>query len=77
MVSYAPFGSEFPAMMPLSDAQKPPWLALHTFPSEGSTALWEGIQLSNNQVFSLHLLIPYLFGLWLLLNTRQLICALG
>lgn len=27
--------------------------------------------------FSLHLLIPYLFGLWLLLNTRQLICALG
>lgn len=75
MVSYAPFGSEFPALVPLSDAQRPPWLALHTLLSEGSTALREGIQLSNK--FSLHLLIPYLFGLWLLLNTRQLICALG
>lgn len=50
-VSYAPFGSEFPVLMPLSDAQKPPWLALHTLLSEGSTDLWEGIQLSNNQVF--------------------------
>ena len=50
-VSYAPLGSEFPVLMPLSDAQKSPWLALHTLLSEGSTALWEGIQLSNNQVF--------------------------